>query len=381
MRKVLILGCGLMGRTVATDLSEDFDEVAVMDPLADALALLENRPNIRKIQKSACDESALAEAAKEADIVCGLLPSHLEGPVQRQILESGKNYVSPSGYLHSEGLDALAKKTGSVAVFDMGIAPGMSNYLVARGASMLDELDFGCIYVGGIPEKMDPPFNYRTVFCLEDTMQEYCMPAKYVENGKQAEVPALSGLEEIEFKEIGKLEAFFTDGLRSAAQNIKGRFVAEKTIRWPGYVDTINVLKAAGCFDKEPVKVNGVEMIPFELTTEMLRPRWQLRPEKGDRDLTVMRVISKGPRGDDDVTYTWELVDRFDETMMIHSMARTTGYSCSVTLRAIVEGIISEPGFHAPEMLADNERFYAYLMPELAKRGVVFRMSTLIEER
>jgi len=67
--------------------------------------------------------------------------------------------------------------------------------------------------------------------------------------------------------------------------------------------------------------------------------------------------------------------------MMVHSMARTTGYSCSVTLRAIVEGIISEPGFHAPEMLADNERFYAYLMPELAKRGVVFRMSTLIEER
>ncbi|WP_281678555.1 saccharopine dehydrogenase family protein [Synergistes jonesii] len=380
MKKALVLGCGLVGKTVALDLAKDF-EVSVMDPYEKALASLAERDDIKKIRKPADDAAALREAAKEADVVCGLLPSHLEGASQKQILEMGKNYVSPSGYLHSEGMDEIAKRTGAVAVFDMGIAPGMSNYLVARGAAVVDELDFGCIYVGGIPEKLDPPFNYRTVFCLEDTMNEYCMPAKYVKDYKLAEAPALSGLEEIDFPGVGRLEAFFTDGLRSAALNVKGRFVAEKTMRWPGYVDAINIMKAAGCFSKEPVVVDGKEVIPFNVTTELFRPRWTLRPEKGDRDLTVMRVVAKGPKGGKYVTNCWDLVDRFDEKLMLHSMARTTGYACSTTARAVADGMISAPGFHAPEELAGDDAFYNYLMPELAKHDIIFKHSVLTEEK
>ena len=380
MKKALVLGCGLIGKTVALDLAEDFS-VTVMDPFEKALATLADRNDIKKIQKPADDAAALAEAAKDADIVCGLLPSHLEGASQRQILEMGKNYVSPSGFLHSEGMDELAKKSGSVAVFDMGIAPGMSNYLVARGGAMVDELDFGCIYVGGIPDKLDPPFNYRTVFCLEDTMNEYCAPAKYVKDGKLTEAPALSGLEEIDFPGVGRLEAFFTDGLRSAAVNVKGKFVAEKTMRWPGYVDTINIMKAAGCFSREPVVVDGKEVIPFNVTTELFRPLWTLRPEKGDRDLTVMRVVAQGPKDGKYVTNTWDMVDKFDEKMMLHSMARTTGYACSVTARAVANGMITAPGFHAPEALAGDDAFYNYLMPALAKYGIVFKHSLLVAER
>lgn len=380
MKKALVLGCGLIGKTVALDLAKDF-EVAVMDPFEKALDSLADRDDIKKIQKSADDAAALAEAAKDADIICGLLPSNLEEASQKQILEMGKNYVSPSGYLHSKGMDEIAKKSGSVSVFDMGIAPGMSNYLVARGGTMVEELDFGCIYVGGIPDKLDPPFNYRTVFCLEDTMNEYCWPARYVKDNQIMEAPALSGLEAIEIPGVGKLEAFFTDGLRSASENVKGKFVAEKTMRWPGYVDAINILKAAGCFSKDPIVVDGQEVIPFNVTTELFRPLWTLRPEKGDRDLTVMRVVAKGPKEGKYVTNTWDLVDKFDEELMLHSMARTTGYPCAATARAIANGIISEPGFHAPESLAADDAFYNYLMPQLAERGIVFKHSQLVEER
>ncbi|MCQ4814201.1 saccharopine dehydrogenase family protein [Cloacibacillus evryensis] len=379
MKKVLVLGCGLIGRTVALDLSADF-EVTVMDPAVASLARLEDRKNITKVQKSACDLDILEEYAAKADIVCGLLPGHLEGEVQKKVISMGKNYVSPVGYLHMEGLDELAKKTGSVCVFDMGIAPGMSNYLVARAAALLDELDVGCIYVGGVPEKLDPPFNYRTVFCLEDTMEMYCMPARYMENNKTVSAPALSGLEEIDIPGVGKFEAFLTDGLRSASENIKGKFVAEKTMRWPGFVDALNILKAAGCFNKEAVIVDGKEVIPFKTTTELLRPLWKLRPEMGERDMTVMHIVAKGPKADKYITYTWDLIDKYDEKNMFHSMARTTGYPCALTVRAVANGIISKPGFNAPEALADNEDFFKYLMPELAKRGIVFKKTTIINE-
>ena len=378
MKKVLVAGCGLVGKTIALDLSQDFD-VTVMDPSESSLASIDN-PNIKKIRKSVTDADSLFEIAKDMDVVCGLVPQPFLKQLHTQIIDMGKNYVSPSGYRLSEGLDTLAKKRGCTGVCDIGIAPGMSNYLLAKGAEMLEELDFGCIYVTGIPDKLDPPFNYRIVLCLEDTMREYCRPARYIKDGQLTTAPALSGIEDVYIPGIGKLEAFFTDGLCSAADNIKGNYIAEKTMRWPGYVDTINVLKAAGCFGTEPIRVDGMEIVPFNVTAELLRPIWKLRPENGDRDLTIMRIVAKGPREGKYVTYTWDMIDKFDEKNNLHSMARTTAFPCATAARAIANGIISEKGFFTPELLIENKNFDSFLMSELKIRGMNFKLSTLIEE-
>ena len=52
MKKALVLGCGLVGKTVALDLAKDF-EVSVMDPYEKALASLAERDDIKKIRKPA----------------------------------------------------------------------------------------------------------------------------------------------------------------------------------------------------------------------------------------------------------------------------------------------------------------------------------------
>lgn len=379
MKKVLVMGCGLVGKTIALDLAKDF-EVTIIDFSQQALDTLRDHPEIKKRKGSVLDADFIKETATDTDIVCAVLPSQLEGPVQKQVIGMGKNFVSPSGFLHSDGLDELAKAKGVTAVFDMGVAPGMSNYLVARGASKLDELEEGVIYVCGIPKELDPPFNYRTVFCLEDTLGEYILPARYVENGKLAEAPALSGMEEVDIPGVGKLEAFFTDGLRSAAYNVKGKYVAEKTMRWPGYVDKINVLKASGLLDLEPVDFNGQKIVPKDFAAALLRPRWELRPDKGERDYTIMRVIAKGPKGPDRVTYTWNMVDEMDEKTMLHSMARTTGYPCAATVRAVLNGMITQKGFIAPEMLAEDDALYSFLMDEQKKRGIEYRETITTEK-
>lgn len=377
--KALVLGCGLIGRTIALDLSSDFD-VVVMDPSEKSLEWIRSRSKVHTIQKSAMDFLALDAAAKDADIICEALPSAFEGPVQRHLIETGHNFCSPSGYLNAEGLDDLAKKHGVTAVFDMGVAPGMSNYLCARGASLLDELDEGKIYVGGIPDKLDPPFNYRTVFCLADTLTEYVYPAHYVKDGTKTTAEALSGLEHVEFPGVGTLEAFFTDGLRSGADNIKGKLVFEKTMRYPGYAEQMKLLRHMGLFNADPIEVDGTKVSPRSVAASLLGPIWTLAPEKGEADLTIMRVIAKGPKGTDMVTYTWELFDRLDEKTGIHSMARTTAFPCTITARAIASGMISKKGFVAPEMLADNEPFYDFLMSGLKKRGVQFKESVLIQK-
>ena len=361
MKKALVLGCGMIGKTIALDLAQDF-EVTIMDYSKKALDMLSDRPDIKKEEGSAIDLDFVTRLVKDADIVCGVLPLVLEGPVQKRVIEMGKDYVGTIGFEDSEGLDEIAKEKGVTGVFDMGVAPGMSNYLLARGAHMLDDLDEGLIYVSGIPQQLDPPFNYRTVFCLEDTLGMYISPARYVEDGKLKEVPALSGIEEIDVPGVGKLEAFFTDGLRSAAYNVKGRYVAEKTMRWPGYAEAINILIATGLLDTEPVDVKGTKVSPRDFTAALLRPRWAFCPEKGDRDYTIMRVIAKGSKGKDRATYTWNMVDKLDEKTMLHSMARTTGYPCAILARAIANGMVAEKGFLAPEMLPKDDAFYRFMI-------------------
>lgn len=376
--KALVLGSGLIGSILASDLAKDF-EVTVMDPSERALSSLKVPGNVRKLQAEATDPEVLEKAALDADITFVALPSRIEGEVMRQLILMKKPFVSPSGYYHIDGLDELAKQEGVTTLFDMGIAPGMSNYLLGVGAHRLDELDEGRIYVTGIPDKLDPPFNYRTVFCLSDTLGEYVLPVYYVKDGKPAVAEALSGIEMVDIPGVGTLEAFFTDGLRSAAVNIKGKLLFEKTMRWPGYAETIKVLRTMGLLDENPIDVNGTSVVPRDVAIALLEPLWRFRPERGDRDLTIMRVITSGRQGRDRVTYQWDLIDRYDEKTGNHSMGRTTAFPCAIAGRAIARGMITQKGFLAPEQLAGDESFHRYLMSELKARGVVFKESILRE--
>ena len=48
----------------------------------------------------------------------------------------------------------------------------------------------------------------------------------------------------------------------------------EKTLRYPGHIEKMRMLRETGFFGKEPVRVGGVEVIPLELTTALLFPMW-----------------------------------------------------------------------------------------------------------
>jgi len=97
---------------------------------------------------------------------------------------------------------------------------------------------------------------------------------------------------------------------------------------------------------------------------------WKMEPEKGDRDLTIMQVEVHGFKGEDEVTYTWDLWDRFDEKSWTNSMGRCTGCTCAIVARAIQKGLVREPGVFAPERLAADDALYAFVMKEQAERGL-----------
>jgi len=95
--------------------------------------------------------------------------------------------------------------------------------------------------------------------------------------------------------------------------------------------------------------------------------------EQGDVDITVMKVIVEGEAAGIRRRYTYELFDRYDERSHVHSMARTTGYTATVTARLLTKGLYTTPGITPPEFLGRHEACVRFLLDGLKARGVEYK--------
>ncbi|HPJ62872.1 saccharopine dehydrogenase C-terminal domain-containing protein [Lentimicrobium sp.] len=371
--KILVLGAGLVGGPMAMDLARDGEfEVTSADISAEALLKLRGFPGIQTIKADLGDLPELVALANGFDLVVSAVPGHMGYRTLETLIECRKNVVDIAFFPEDMfGLDEKARAMGVTVICDMGVAPGMSNVLLGYGASMLDHLEKGIIYVGGLPVVRTWPYEYKAVFSPIDVIEEYTRPARYIDGGRLVVREALSDPELIDFPGIGTLEAFNSDGLRTLATTLKGDYMIEKTLRYKGHIEKMAVLRDTGFFSKEPLNINGTLISPLEFTSRLLFPKWKLEP--GEEDLTVMQVITEGIKDGVRQRYTWNLYDRYDSASGIHSMARTTGYAATMAARLIAGGLYQEKGVSAPEFLGRNPVFVNYLLEGLRRRGVVYR--------
>jgi saccharopine dehydrogenase-like NADP-dependent oxidoreductase len=374
--KIVVLGGGLVGGPMARDLAEDDGmTVTVVDNDSDVLHRLTTlEGGLSAIQADLSSPQTVAEVVSGFDMVVSAVPGFLGFETLKAVLGAGKNVVDIAFFPEDPfDLDALAKKMGVVAVVDAGVAPGMSNLLVGHAHRLLDRTDNVLIYVGGLPEVRQWPFEYKAGFSPIDVLEEYTRPARYVENGQVVTRPALSDAEYMDFPGVGTLEAFNTDGLRTLVHTIDAPNLKEKTLRYPGHIEKIAILRDTGFFGTEPLDVGGTPIRPLDLTTRLLFPKWKLEP--GEVDLTVMKVIVEGEAEGGPRRYTYELFDRYDEETGVHSMARTTGYAATVTLRMLAEGLYDTPGVSPPEFIGRRQECVDFLLAGQAARGVHYRMA------
>ena len=84
----------------------------------------------------------------------------------------------------------------------------MINILTGYGAEKLDRVESIKLYVGGIPVNPEPPLNYNVVFSLEGVFDHYTDPSHVIRNGELKEIPSLSEIETIEFRQIRRIRGF-----------------------------------------------------------------------------------------------------------------------------------------------------------------------------
>jgi lysine 6-dehydrogenase len=370
--KVTILGAGLVGAPMARDLAAGGEfEVSVADISPGALSRLDDIPGIIGVPADLSDSETVRNLAAGSDYVINATPGFMGHSVLRSVIEAGVDVVDIAFFPEDPfDLDGLARDNGVTAIVDCGVAPGMSNVLVSHAARKLDRADRALIYVGGLPSRRDWPWEYKAGFSPIDVLEEYTRPARYVENGRLVTRPALSDPEYLDFPGIGTLESFNSDGLRSLASTMDIPDMKEKTLRYPGHIEKIMVLRESGFFSTGEIEIGGARIRPLDFTARLLFPLWELSED--DRDMTVMKVIVEGTKNGEAAGYEYFLLDRHDEISGVHSMARTTGYTATVALRMLAEGIYKRKGIVAPEFIGEIAVCVDYLLAGLKERGVIY---------
>ena len=380
--KVAVLGAGLMGKEVARDLvrNPNVEKVFLADlnvVQAQEFANKLQTDKIEVLKLDASDDQQLKIVMSKANVVVNALFYKFNEKVARTAVEIGVHSVDLGGHIGGVTdkilkLDSEAKAKGITIIPDLGVAPGMINILAGFGASKLDAVKEIKIYVGGIPVEKEPPLEYNVVFSLEGVFDHYTDPSYVVRDGVLREVPSLSEIEPVYFKGFKGLEAFHTSGgLSTLTQSFPDIQTLEyKTIRYSGHAEKFKLLVDLGLTSKDTeVNVDGNKVKARDVLREVLQSKLELGKK---RDVVLLRVLVKGERNEEAVTYEYEMVTYKDAENNETAMALATANTISVVAQLIGDGTIAASGVFPPEKIVPGE---AYIR-EMKHRGV-----TIIETK
>jgi saccharopine dehydrogenase-like NADP-dependent oxidoreductase len=367
---IAVLGAGMVGRAMVLDLVKQHS-VTCFD--LNATHLDEIKTEEQAVHVVACDLSRYSEYPDYLapfDIVVTAVPGFMGYKTLEAVISAGKDVVDISFFPENAmELHQLARRKNVTAVTDCGVAPGMSNIILGRYNEEMKIASFLC-YVGGLPREHKPPFHYKAPFSPVDVIQEYIRPARLKEAGEMVTKPAMTDRETLVFDEIGELEAFNTDGLRSLLHTMSHiPVLKEKTLRYKGHIDIMIAMQQAGFFDTTALRIKDIDISPLEFTSRLLINQWKLEP--GEAEFTVMKVIIEGEGN----KIEYDLFDNYDPRTNTSSMARTTGYTCTAVVNLIARELFSEKGLCPPECIGKDKRCFEFILEYLKERNVNWKMS------
>lgn len=365
---IVVLGAGRVGSAMVADLAQEAD-VTVIDVDQKALDRLADRVSCTGVQANLREIANLTPYVSDCDLVISAVPGFMGFETLEKVILAGKDVVDISFFAEDPFLlDDLAREMGVTAVVDCGVAPGLCNVIAGYVDAQLDRTERYVCYVGGLPLVRQWPYEYKAVFSPIDVLEEYTRPARYVVNGEVVVRPALSDVELIDVPDVGTLEAFNTDGLRTLARTLDAPFMKEKTLRYPGHAHLMRIFRESGFFGVEPLEVGGQHVRPIDLTSTLLIQAWQMAP--GEMDQTIFQVMMEGRRDGNTYRYTYVLLDRYDPVTGTSSMARTTGYTCTIVARQVLRGLFQREGICPPEYVGRTPGCFEDLMAGYQQRAI-----------
>lgn len=234
MAVIHCLGAGLVGAWVAKRLAAAGHEIHAYDFQPHRVMEVEG------ITVHHCDVVEDFPSFYEnghVDMVVNMLPGDIGHMATTNLAETTFRIVDLSfSKFTPDRDDEKARDYGSTILWDVGIAPGLSNMLLAVADRRIGPLQKAEVWVGGNPTGPFGEWKYMAPFSPIDVIAEYTRPARVIREGEEVTLPALSQRHMVDTGEHGEMEAFLTDGLRSVLKSIPAVDMSEYTVRWPGHI-------------------------------------------------------------------------------------------------------------------------------------------------
>jgi len=130
----------------------------------------------------------------------------------------------------------------------------------------------------------------------------------------------------------------------------------------------MRIFKESGFLSTNPIEVDGQAIKPISVTSKLLFDQWRLK--ENEADFTVMQIVMDGQKKGKKLRYIYYLLDRYDGETRTTSMARTTGYTCSIVARQVMSGRFTQKGICPPEFIGRVQVCYENLLKEYGKRNI-----------
>lgn len=404
MKKVIVVGVGAQGSTIAKRLDEEINVSEVICADYDKKAAEDVAGQLKKakaVQLNAKNVSEIVAAAKGCDLIVNGLAPDFNMNVMDAALEVGACYqdlasgpVSDLDFVSAVkrvmGRTAEFEAKGLTALINTGSAPGMANVLTRHGVDKLDSCDRIDIFVyDEIWSKKFIPFWWSPETAFADMAAE---PIAY-KDGEFKRFPPFNNPQMTEFKGAGfkrmtdhEHEEPVTMGLL-ADKVLKG--VKEVNFRYGGPgLELAESLYKMGLLSDEKLEVKGQEIVPMDIISKLTPPA----PKYADE---IKAVLDEGMVSEDGVFLVRVtgkkdgrvsqidlycaapgLTDSFEKAGITHE-SYFTGQAAFLFTKMFVNDVITTKGCFPPECLEADER--AYYLSEAAKLDIL--VDEIIETR
>ena len=397
--KLLVIGAGMMGSAAAFDMarSSGVESVTLADcdiaSAQDAARFIakshgKKGASVQPVALDAADEGSASALMRGHTGVLSAVPYFFNVHLARAAIGAGCHFADLGGnntvVRKTLAMGAEAEKNGIGLAPDCGLSPGMASVLAGDLVRRLrsdkrrgragkhakkgekSSIDALRLYVGGLPKKPRPPFEYQLVFSVEGLINEYVEPARVLKNGKLVEIEPLTEPEEFRIRGFRPMVAFHTSGGTSTMPETFQAEVGEcfeKTLRYPNHYTLIRGLYDLGFFSSEKRRLKSGEVSPRELTSYLF-----LEKLSGEEpDVTIMRIEAQANKR----LLSYTMIDEYDRRTGLTSMMRTTAWPASVVLQMIANGAIAKQGGIKQELDVPTDLF----LREMSRRGIKIRFA------
>lgn len=391
MATILIIGAGAAGSVVAKKCALNRDVFTQIHLASRTLAKCEKvqREAASRIEISQVDADnvpevvALINRVKPKLVVNMALP-YQDLPIMDACLQTGVHYLDTANYEPKDeakfcykwqwDYQQRFKDKGILAVLGCGFDPGVTNIFCAHAQKHLfdniETIDIIDCNAG------DHGKSFATNFNPEINIREVTQRGKYWRDGQWIEIAPLSVSKMIDYPGVGPKKSYliYHEELESLAQNIKGL----KQIRFwmtfsDNYIKHLDVLQSVGMTRIDPVRYNGMDIIPLQFLKALL-PEPSSLAENYTGKTSIGCVIQGTKNGQPKKYLIYNICDHAETNQEIGAQAvsYTTGVPAMVGAMMMLQGHWGGTGVANVETLNPDP-----FLAQLAKHGLPWHVQEL----